>query len=74
MNQHLYHDLLSYPQILEQVKLSAESFLQNLEECPTAVLPPQLALGDLPNQSQGTLRTMETFATRFGEKKATAIL
>lgn len=66
MNQQLKQDLYSYPQILGAVKQNAETFLNNLEEWPTAVAPPQLPLADLPAQSTGALAALHEFQQRFG--------
>lgn len=65
MNQALKQDLYSYPKLLEAVKQQAAFFLQQIEEHPTAVLPPQMPLADLPAYASGALAALEQFQQRF---------
>lgn len=65
MNQALKQDLYSYSKLLEAVKQQAADFLQQIEEHPTAVLPPQMPLADLPARASGALAALEQFQQRF---------
>lgn len=65
MNQTLKQDLYSYSKLLEAVKQQAAYFLQQIEEHPTAVLPPQMPLADLPVNASGAMAALEQFQRRF---------
>lgn len=65
MNQQLDQELYSYPQILAAVKDVAEAYLQNVDEAPTAVAPPQLDYASLATSGEGTLKALEIFQQRF---------
>jgi glutamate/tyrosine decarboxylase-like PLP-dependent enzyme len=66
MTQQLNQELYSYPQILAAVKEVAEIYLQNVDEAPTAVAPPQLDYASLATSGEGTLKALEIFQQRFG--------
>ncbi|AEE51701.1 pyridoxal phosphate-dependent decarboxylase family protein [Haliscomenobacter hydrossis] len=65
MNNWLNREIDSCSQILEAVKHSAEVYLQNIDERPTAVPPPRLEPSTLPTEGAGTLAALDVFQQRF---------
>ena len=65
MNSILKEDLKAYPFILSQIKDVADAYLSQINDLPTAALPPQVAAHELPQKGVGTEGAMQIFKEKF---------
>jgi glutamate/tyrosine decarboxylase-like PLP-dependent enzyme len=73
MNYNLEKDLQNFPAILQQVKEEANAFLSQINDLPTAVLPPQLADHTLPQNGLNTEGALNLFKEKFAGLMAATI-
>jgi glutamate/tyrosine decarboxylase-like PLP-dependent enzyme len=67
MNPILKKDLDKLPQLLNKAKNTAADFLNNINDVPTAVQPPQLKPSKLPKKGLGTEGVLRAFKKQFGD-------
>jgi glutamate/tyrosine decarboxylase-like PLP-dependent enzyme len=65
MDQNLEKDLNNFPSILEQIKEIANAYLSQINDLPTAILPPYLQDHTLPENSLNTEGALNLFKEKF---------
>jgi glutamate/tyrosine decarboxylase-like PLP-dependent enzyme len=70
MNYNLEKDLQNFPSILEQIKVEANAYLSQINDLPTAVLPPQLEHNVLPQKGLNTEGALHLFKEKFAKLMA----
>jgi glutamate/tyrosine decarboxylase-like PLP-dependent enzyme len=70
MNQNLEKDLQNFSSILEQIKEEANAYLSQINDLPTAILPPHLAEHALPQNGLNTEGALKIFKEKFADVMA----
>ena len=70
MNYNLEKDLHNFPSILAQIKEEANAYLSQINDLPTAILPPQLGDHALPENGLNTEGALQLFKEKFADLMA----
>jgi glutamate/tyrosine decarboxylase-like PLP-dependent enzyme len=70
MNQNLEKDLNNFSSILEQIKEIANAYLSEINDLPTAILPPHLQDNALPQKGLNTEGALQLFKEKFADVMA----
>lgn len=65
MNKQLKKDLNRFASITKRVKNEADTYLNHINDLPTAILPPQLIDHALPKKGLGTEGSLKLFKNKF---------